>query len=455
MLRSILKLQRAIPISVGLGGPFSGLLHALTGIHKILPFWALCPLWCLFFAPLILLFPIIVPIYSICILQMMYRKRDVYYYLPEEELSDEFLESDAHIQERRFRNIYLENAPSSQFDSVHGLNADKVLAHGVSAKEKGFSPNSKETELAGKEAMNEAEDEHKIYLHNVVGLIQISIKSNLLHHKHMLVFSQLCYWMLIAVISYGIAYFSFLAFQDYSQSVSSTSYSLQVATPELIAYADKITTIFTTGGMMIWFSMIYFIALALSIAIGSNRPGTTARKFLAKNFLALAVVSCLLCSIGILLERTYSHYVLVAYKDIILGREAINPAYIFLILRALVVYVFTMGLSLCVMMSLRILPLSFKKDSNNWPKVKEPVDKGTYKPNKPKHSSQDNKNQHCTQEQSQIFDTFTHGTHNSASLCHYSFLGQWNSGQSGSHTCSALQGLTIGLSHNQSSLYLA
>lgn len=46
------------PINVGIGGPLSALLTGLTGVSKSLPWWAVCPLYFVLAAPLILLCPV-------------------------------------------------------------------------------------------------------------------------------------------------------------------------------------------------------------------------------------------------------------------------------------------------------------------------------------------------------------------------------------------------------------
>lgn len=378
MLKSILKLQMVSPVSVGLGGPFCGLLHALSGYHKILPFWALCPLWCLIFAPLILLFPVLLPIYVVSVLQSVYRKQGIYSYMSPDELEDTAQPLDDDADDQRFRYTYLENAPSSQLSSLHSLNSEKVLAHGVPADN-----TKKKNRVNGFDSslLQDDSDDNKTYRMHVVGFIQQNIKINLLHYKHLIVFSQLVYWMMIALISYGIVYFSFLAFQEY-HTAALQHRTLQIATPEQLAYADKIVAIFTTGGMLIWATLLYVIAITFTSAIGCFNPAAVARKILSKNFLALAVVSCLLCAVGNLTERYYAHYVLIAYEDIILGNEHFNPAFLFLALRCLIVYVFCMGLSISMLMSLRLLPMSFKANTDLNP------DGGS-----PKSDSQDDANQ--------------------------------------------------------------
>lgn len=85
MLKSFLKLQLVSPVSVGLGGPFRALFSALSGIHGVIPFWALCPLWCLVLLPLTCLFPAILPIYLLFVLQKSYKRRGIpNYYDPDD-----------------------------------------------------------------------------------------------------------------------------------------------------------------------------------------------------------------------------------------------------------------------------------------------------------------------------------------------------------------------------------
>lgn len=77
MLNKILKLQLVSPVSVGVGGHFCALLNTISGIHNTIPFWALCPLWCLIFVPVCLFLPVILPIFLLYALQKGYQQRGI------------------------------------------------------------------------------------------------------------------------------------------------------------------------------------------------------------------------------------------------------------------------------------------------------------------------------------------------------------------------------------------
>lgn len=51
------------PVSVGIGGPLSALLAAMTGYHKRVSFWVLFPLWGMLAFVLVLLCPVLLPIF--------------------------------------------------------------------------------------------------------------------------------------------------------------------------------------------------------------------------------------------------------------------------------------------------------------------------------------------------------------------------------------------------------
>ena len=61
------------PITTGIGGPLAALFTGLTGYSKTLPWYLLCPIYCLISSPLILLLPIILPLYLLHVLSRHYR----------------------------------------------------------------------------------------------------------------------------------------------------------------------------------------------------------------------------------------------------------------------------------------------------------------------------------------------------------------------------------------------
>lgn len=482
MLRKLLKLQLVSPVFVGLGGPFCSLLSTLSGIHSILPFWALCPLWGLILVPLTCIFPGILPIYLLFALQKGYQQRGIpNYYDPNDsqalsaaqspqdinqntlwqdraldesivpnsvnysEDADSFREHcEASHQAQQIhiaRNIednlddilndstgrhsshlsdlhssHLSDINSSDLTEHHSLEirdssylqhqkyrADGQIsslhqnsinsAHGASynqsdiysdyeqvtynlANDQSYAYTDPKTDSQSLFEQQEqafarasqAQDRSEYidgYLikpcsvrQNIDNFLRINIFSNLMQNKYLIAMAQFVYWIVLAFTVYGINLLSNLTSERYISS-SMQRQVLYTTSQESIDYSNTLITIFTAGCFVVLIAMLFAFVMSLVAATDCLYPRKVAALVILKNLPGFFVIICLMYAVIMLTERTYAHYVLMAYQDIIMGNDYFNPAWLFMVLRIYIVHAFLSCFVLSIMMSLRILPGTF------------------------------------------------------------------------------------------------
>lgn len=478
MLRKLLKLQLVSPVFVGLGGPFCSLLSTLSGIHSILPFWALCPLWGLILVPLTCIFPSILPIYLLFALQKGYQQRGIpNYYDPNDsqalsaaqspqdinqntlwqdraldesivpnsvnysEDADSFrAHSEVSQQARTARNIednlddalndstghhasHLSDLHSSNLsdinssdltddhsleirdssypqhqkyranDQISGLHQNSTnSAHCASynksdiysdyeqvncdlANDQSYDTDSKTNSQSLFEQQEQAfaraaqaQDQSEYidgYLikpcsvrQNIDNFLRINIFSNLMQNKYLIAMAQFVYWIVLAFTVYGINLLSNLTAERYISS-SMQRQVLYTTSQESIDYSNTLITIFTAGCFVVLIAMLFAFVMSLVAATDCLYPRKVAALVILKNLLGFFVIICLMYAVIMLTERTYAHYVLMAYQDIIMGNDYFNPAWLFMVLRIYIIHAFLSCFVLSMMMSLRILPGTF------------------------------------------------------------------------------------------------
>lgn len=504
MLRKLLKLQLVSPVFVGLGGPFCSLLSTLSGIHSILPFWALCPLWGLILVPLTCIFPSILPIYLLFALQKGYQQRGIpNYYDPNDsqalsaaqspqDINQNTLWQDRALDESivpnsvnysedadsfrahsegsdRFRkhcegtdsfkghsngadsfrepseishqaqqahtahNIednlddtlndstgrhssHLSDINSSDLTDYHSLEirdssypqhqkycADDQIsglhqnstnsAHGASynqsdiysayeqvncdlANDQSYAytaPNTDSQSLFEQQEQafaraSQAQDRSEYidgYLikpcsvrQNIDNFLRINIFSNLMQNKYLIAMAQFVYWIVLAFTVYGINLLSNLTSERYISS-SMQRQVLYTTSQESIDYSNTLITIFTAGCFVVLIAMLFAFVMSLVAATDCLYPRKVAALVILKNLPGFFVIICLMYAVIMLTERTYAHYVITAYRDIIMGNDYFNPAWLFMVLRIYIIHAFLSCFVLSMMMSLRILPGTF------------------------------------------------------------------------------------------------
>lgn len=479
MLRKLLKLQLVSPVFVGLGGPFCSLLSTLSGIHSILPFWALCPLWGLILVPLTCIFPSILPIYLLFALQKGYQQRGIpNYYDPNDsqaisaaqspqdinqntlwqdraldesivpnsvnysEDADSFrAHSEVSQQARTARNIednlddalndstghhashlsdlhssHLSDINSSDLTDDHSLEirdssypqhqkyrADDQIsglhqnstnsAHGASynksdiysdyeqvncdlANDQSYAYTAPKTDSQSLFEQQEqafarasqAQDRSEYidgYLikpcsvrQNIDNFLRINIFSNLMQNKYLIAMAQFVYWIVLAFTVYGINLLSNLTSERYISS-SMQRQVLYTTSQESIDYSNTLITIFTAGCFVVLIAMLFAFVMSLVAATDCLYPRKVAALVILKNLPGFFVIICLMYAVIMLTERTYAHYVITAYRDIIMGNDYFNPAWLFMVLRIYIIHAFLSCFVLSMMMSLRILPGTF------------------------------------------------------------------------------------------------
>lgn len=392
MLRKFLKLQLVSPVNVGLGGPFCSLLSTLSGIHKVLPFWALCPLWGLILVPLTCLFPSILPIYLLFALKKGYQQRGIpNYYDPYDSNALSAAQSPQDINQNTLWQDHAFAPSKLHTSSVEDTLQDKSNNSAkldTQSKAHAYNNTENQAEAQAYTLADEQTDAHRIlkqqsqdfarasqaqdhsdyidgYLvkpcsvrQNIDNFIRINIFSNLMQNKYLIAMAQFIYWIVLAFTVYGINLLSNLTSERYISS-SMQRQVLYTTSQESIDYTNTLITIFTAGGFVVLIAMLFAFVMSLVAAADCLYPKKVAALVILKNLPGFFVLSCLMYAAIMLTERTYAHYVLAAYKDIIMGNDYFNPAWLFMVLRIYIIHAFLSCFVLSMMMSLRILPGTF------------------------------------------------------------------------------------------------
>lgn len=327
------------PISIGIGGPLSSLLSALSGYHPRLSFWVLCPLWGMMALLLVLLCPVLLPIYLLAMLQRYYRRqRQSIMAVP--------------VQERA-KDVHEENCTE-----------DSAIEHLVDPKV--LYDESKEQEL-----------ELDACAHMGEYLAQLHLWESVRHHFGFLLAVLLGYYMTLVAVYFAVSNASYKAMQIYMEAARKNQV-LQIATPEQLTYANHMTTIFTIAGVIIIFALVLCFALTFIRLLPYKKIAATCLLLVLKNLPGLALLTAIFYAMILLIERYYAHFRIIAVEAMIRGVDYFDPTLPFIILRLYVGAVLLMSFALSLSMGLHLLPASFRtsksKDSGRYePPPKSPL----------------------------------------------------------------------------------
>lgn len=350
------------PINIGIGGPLSALLTGFTGVNKNLPWWSVCPLYFVLASPLVLLCPILLPLWLLKVI------------------------ADSKIDSKSYHEIaineHLELLEHSQ-QRIDKLNEEKAATLKSIEHDKTESMGSVDVTLARvrksllDEQMAHEKLANKLKFHLVsVALAQFKISAFIKSNFITLLFSTLAYYgglVLAFVMSSSLINDAMMRYM----SLAAERKVLQIATQEQLDYANSVVNIIAWAGVFVLVMIISSFALvtikALNYALKDNQVhGAYMRdsllslmiKTLVINLPGMGVLIAMIYACFINLERYYSHLRMIAMESMVLGQDYFDPTWLFLGLRLYIIYAFALALVSVILMSWHILPLNYKKQSH-------------------------------------------------------------------------------------------
>lgn len=343
------------PINVGIGGPLSALGAGLSGFSKALPWWALCPLYGVLATPLILLLPVLLPLWLLKVLSK--QERPVGHY--EQEVAA-FKERFGHEIQKSAQTEKTQARIQVVVDeSVEGISPEDVAR----AKD---NASKLDRQLAQEQA--QVQLSFSLVSHAMQGF---KLGAFITRNKLLLALTTLAYYATLAVAFVLSSNLINQAMERYIVQASK-SQVLQIATAEQLAYSNSVVNILTWAGLVVVLLLLVSFALVLSkavqeqvqslaqeeISIGSVR--SLVMSVILKNLPGLGVLCAILYAAFITIERYYSHFRMLAIEAMVLGQEYFDPSLVFMGLRCYALYAFMVSLAIVILMSLHLIPLSHK-----------------------------------------------------------------------------------------------
>lgn len=355
------------PVSVGIGGPLSALLAAMIGYHKSVSFWVLFPLWGMLAVVLVLLCPVLLPIYLLFMMQRRVCRLPVV--------------TDAASADSAFKAESSKADPSTRADDMTtGSSEDAPAATGPqTVDDKGFGDGQEhlvsseviydEAKVRDQELSAQARMDSFLRHHNLAQ----SIKS----HIGLLLGVLLGYYLVWGVVYFWSSTAAYRAMQAYMEAARQ-NHVLQIATPEQLAYANHMTAIFTISGVVLVLALVVSFALTFLGILQYRKIAWQLVLLIGKNLPGLAMLTALFYAIILIMERYYAHLRIIAVEAMIRGSEYFDPSVPFIVLRLYVGAVLLMTLALTLGMSLHVIPQNFRgkfTNSQGMPRY-EPPPKG-------------------------------------------------------------------------------
>lgn len=334
-------------INVGIGGPLAALGTGLSGFSKTLPFKALCPLYGLLAVPLILLFPIALPLYLLKLSAAQKLKECSY----EKELYDFCVQ-----QEAQALNSLKESEDIPPEEALEGISKEDVARASAHAQDI--------------EQQILYEKEQQALLDKMVGqeMSVFKLKDFIKAHRALLVVMTVIYYVALVLIFMLSSHFIDEAMARYVIAAQQ-SQVLQIATAEQLAYSNSVVNIITCAGaaviLLLCLSFALVFAMALKFQVHSAQVHSylkLAFSAILKNLPGLGVLCAMLYALFIIIERYYSHLRMIALEAIVLGQDYFDPSLAFMALRCYVIYAFALSFALVLLMSLHLLPLSHQQE---------------------------------------------------------------------------------------------
>ena len=371
------------PITTGIGGPLAALFTGLTGYSKTLPWYLLCPIYCLIASPLILLLPIILPLYLLHVLSRHYRL--------------------THTKKGAFDTVLNKEGTSATKKSAN-IASNEAAAGKATGKTNGAAVGSDDVLLSDemKEAVNVAERTQRIedevqsdedaakrkHEYVATALSSYNTSAFIAAHMKLLSLSLLSYYTIFFAVFVTAGFAISNAMMIYVEKAKK-SQQLQIATTEQLDYANAVNNILTISGIVIFLTLIVIFALIVvaaikdsinNIANKSGEQGTvstvdgadvssisplkTAFSVLFRNLPGFAVLMSILYAVFVVVERYYAHLRVIAVEAMVLGQSYFDPGMPFIALRLYIVYAFCVAFMFVILMSLNAVPLLHRSNKS-------------------------------------------------------------------------------------------
>ncbi len=386
------------PITTGIGGPLAALFTGLSGYSKTLPWFYLCPVYCLVAAPLIMLFPIILPLYLLHVLAARYRLS----YTKKGAFENVLNQGEQYASSSRGAV----GAGDDNARTVGGAGTARAaggggVASAARADSAELSDEDKEAQrIAARskkiedESKNELEALERDHEFVATALARYNTGAFISSHMKTLVLSLLTYYV-VFFTTFVTAGFAISNAMMIYVNKAKTSHQLQIATAEQLDYANAVNNIITIAGIVIFVTIMLIFAVVFVSAIKGvtasaakseaqqaqaegraqaaeeiaaqgaaiEKVGTlrTALASLLKNLPGLAVLMCILYAIFVVVERYYAHMRITAVEAMVLGQPYFDPGLPFIAIRFYVIYAFCLAFASVILMSLHALPMQHRK----------------------------------------------------------------------------------------------
>lgn len=371
------------PITTGIGGPLAALFTGLTGYSKTLPWYLLCPIYCLIASPLILLLPIILPLYLLHVLSRHYRL--------------------THTKKGAFDTVLNKEGTSATKKSAN-IASNEAAAGKATGKTNGAAVGSDDVLLSDemKEAVNVAERTQRIedevqsdedaakrkHEYVATALSSYNTSAFIAAHMKLLSLSLLSYYTIFFAVFVTAGFAISNAMMIYVEKAKNSK-QLQIATTEQLDYANAVNNILTISGIVIFLTLIVIFALIVVAAIkdsinnianksdeqctastvdgayvSSISPLKTAFSVLFRNLPGFAVLMSILYAVFVVVERYYAHLRVIAVEAMVLGQSYFDPGMPFIALRLYIVYAFCVAFMFVILMSLNAVPLLHRSNKS-------------------------------------------------------------------------------------------
>lgn len=388
------------PITTGIGGPLAGLFTGLSGYSQTLPWYYLCPIYCLIAAPLIVLFPIILPLYLLHVLSARYRLS----HTKKGAFEDVLNHNSQHAASNSDAAAAATASGEAAAATASGSNADaSAVANGAASPgaDVRLSDDEKEAKrIAARSKHIEDESKHEIESlardHEFVAtaLARYNTAAFISAHMKTLALSLLSYYV-VFFSTFVVAAFAISNAMMIYVEKAKTSHQLQIATAEQLAYANAVNSVLTIAGIVIFVTILMIFAVVFVSAIKDvtinaakseaqqaeaegrgnaaaqiaaqgeaiSKLGTfsTAVATVLKNLPGLALLMCILYAVFVIVERYYAHMRVTAIEAMVLGQPYFDPSLPFIVIRLYIIYAFCLAFASVILMALHALPMHHRK----------------------------------------------------------------------------------------------
>ena len=352
------------PVSVGIGGPLSALLAAMTGYHKRVSFWVLFPLWGMLAFVLVLLCPVLLPLYLLYMMQRRVRRMPVEANATAEPKAESLKADTSTSSDDMTASSAKEASVATEPEAVDNKDLGEGQEHLVSPEVIYDEAKVRDRELSAQACMDSC-------------LRQLNLTQSIKNHIGLLLGVLLGYYLVWGVVYFWSSTAAYRAMQAYMEAARQNQV-LQIATPEQLAYANHMTAIFTIVGVVLVLSLVVSFALTFLGILQYRRIAWQLVLLIGKNLPGLAMLTALFYAIILIMERYYAHLRIIAVEAMIRGSEYFDPSVPFIVLRLYVGAVLFMTLALTLGMSLHVIPQNFRgkfTNSKGMPRY-EPPPKG-------------------------------------------------------------------------------